>query len=47
MKYNFYKIFCDENELIYIGSTKMTIDKRLKKHKRDYKQYLKIGRAHV
>ena len=40
MKYNFYKISCNENEFIYIGSTKLTLNERLRNHKRDYKKYL-------
>ena len=32
---NYYKITCDENQLIYIGSTELSLDERLKNHKRD------------
>ena len=35
-----YKIVDNTNGNIYVGSTTKTIEKRLKKHKKDYKSYL-------
>ena len=36
-----YKITCDDNDLIYYGSTCMPLSKRLCQHKRNYKSFLK------
>lgn len=36
-----YKITCDDNELVYYGSTCMPLSKRLSQHKYNYKCFLK------
>jgi len=38
---NFYKIVCNDSGAIYIGSTCSSIEKRLRSHEYNYKQYLK------
>ena len=39
-----YKIVCNNSGRIYIGSTYLTLEERLKKHELDYKHYL-IGKC--
>ena len=36
-----YKIVCNISNHIYIGSTKLSLNRRLAEHKASYKQYLK------
>ena len=40
MQFNVYKLTCNETGLVYYGSTRETLNKRLSKHKNNYKRYL-------
>ena len=40
MQFNVYKIECDTTGLVYYGSTKDTLNRRLSKHKSSCKRYL-------
>ena len=40
-----YKIICNDTDKIYIGSTILPINERLKKHKRDKKEY-ELGKTY-
>ena len=37
---NFYKIICAETKRVYVGSTVLTIQKRLNQHERNYRKFL-------
>jgi hypothetical protein len=41
MEVKIYKLTCNQTELCYYGSTIMTLNKRLSRHKSDYKKSLK------
>jgi hypothetical protein len=45
--YSIYQIKNTTNGLIYIGSTKKKLNKRLSSHKTDYKRYLENKRGYI
>ena len=42
-----YKIICDENDLVYYGSTTVPLWQRIGKHRNDYKLYLQNKRKYI
>lgn len=42
-----YKIICDENDLVYYGSTTVPLWQRIGKHRIDYKMYLEGNRKYM
>ena len=42
-----YKIICDENDLVYYGSTTVPLWQRIGKHRTDYKLYLQNKRKYI